>query len=38
MGGTGSGFARPLELYEGQLINPDELQAQLRRQGLSGGS
>ncbi|WP_062263989.1 penicillin-binding protein 1B [Endozoicomonas arenosclerae] len=26
-------YARPLELYEGQLLNPDELQAQLRRQG-----
>lgn len=26
-------YARPLELYEGQLIRPDDLQAQLRRQG-----
>ena len=26
-------YARPIELYEGKLIAPDELQAQLRRQG-----
>ena len=26
-------YARPVELYEGRLIRPDELQAQLRRQG-----
>ncbi|WP_422412354.1 MULTISPECIES: penicillin-binding protein 1B [unclassified Endozoicomonas] len=26
-------YSRPLELYEGQLLNPNELQAQLRRQG-----
>lgn len=26
-------YARPVELYEGRLIKPDELQGQLRRQG-----
>ena len=26
-------YARPIELYEGKLIAPDELQAQLKRQG-----
>ena len=26
-------YARPVELYEGRLLKPDELQAQLRRQG-----
>ncbi len=26
-------YARPLELYEGRLLNPKELQAQLKRQG-----
>ena len=26
-------YARPLELYEGRLLNPGELQAQLKRQG-----